>query len=421
MTPREQNQLEVQVPEEVSLQIFEEGEKRRFLEVFIILAKHKFFILYFVLSATVLSVVVSLLLPPYFTATTKILPPQQGQSIASAMLGDLGPIGGLLSAATGKDLLKNPSDLYVAMLKSTALEDDLVKRFDLKSLYGKKLNVDARHKLEDLSLIESSKEGVISVAVEDHDPGRAAEISSAYIDELEKLTKKLAVTDASKRRVFFEREAKVANDQLAEAEQALKQTEETTGVFQPDSQTRVMLEAYADLKAQVTAKEVELQAMRSFATAENPDLVRTEHELAALQAQVARYEQGQGGRPIGDIALEKVPAKALQYVRKYREVKYREAMLQLMLKQYEIARIDEGKDASLIQVLDPALPPERKSSPKRAIIVLSVTFLALLIAILWVYLKEAMEHAREDPQYLTRLQLLKFYLLRKRRSPDLGA
>jgi len=418
MTPQEKNQLEISVAEEAGLpQLFEGTDNKHFLDHLIVLARHKYHIVYFTSAAAVLAVVVSLLLPKYYTSTTKIMPPQQGQSIASAMMGELGSIGGLLGAVGGKDLLKNPSDLYVAMLKSTAIEDRLVTRFDLMKTYRANFRIDAIHRLEDLSEIQASKDGVISVAVQDRDPNRAAEIANAYIEELGKLTQRLAVTDAGKRRVFFEREAKTASEELAAAEQDLKHTEEKTGVFQPDSQTRVMLEGYAELKAEASAKEVEVQAMRSFATAENPDLVRAESQLTALRAQIARYEQGQGGRPVGDIALEKVPAKALEYVRKWREVKYREALWQLLLKQYEIARIDEGRDAALIQVLDPGVPPEKKSSPKRAIIVLFATLMALMISVTWSFIRENWERAKEDPQYLSRLQLLKFYLSKRRSAP----
>lgn len=417
MTPQQKNQLEMPVSEETTLpQLLEAFETKHFLDHFIVLARHKSLILYFTGTAAVLAVVVSLFLPKYYTSTTTIMPPQQGQSIASAMLGDLGQIGGLLGAVGGKDLLKNPSDLYVAILKSNAIEDRLITRFNLMNVYHARFRIDAIHRLENLSEVQAGKEGLISVAVQDRDPNRAAEIANAYVEELGKLTKSLAVTDAGKRRVFFEHEAKAASDDLANAEQDLKLTEEKTGIFQPDSQTRVMLEGYAGLKAQVAAKEVEIQSMQSFAASENPDLKRSQQELAALKAQVARYEEGQGGRPVGDIALDKVPAKGLEYVRKWREVKYREALWTLLLKQYEIARIDEGRDAALIQTLDLAVPAEKKSSPKRAIIVIVATLLAFMVAVLWAFFRETWERAKDDPQYLSRLQLLKFHLSRKQRS-----
>jgi len=283
------------------------------------------------------------------------------------------------------------------------------------TVYKDKLRVDARRDLESQTEVIAGKDGVISVSVEDRDPGRATAIANAYIDELTKLTKTLAVTDAGKRRLFFEQEVRTANDDLAAAEQALKHTEETTGLIQLDNQSKVMLQSYADLRAQVAAREVQVQSMRSYATPENPDLVRAEHELSALHSQVASFEGGEAGHSSINIALSKVPSAGLEYVRKLRDVKYREALLELLTKQYEIARIDESKDASIIQVLDQAVTPERKSWPHRSIIVLLATLLAFQFSLIWAYLAESLQRAKEDPQHLARLQILKMYLFRGRR------
>jgi len=422
MAPQEKNQIELSVPEDVSMpQMFENQEKKHFLETLIVLAKHKFLIAYVVIAVAIASAVISLLLPKYYTGQTKILPPQQSQSVASAMLDQLGGLGGLIGATAGKELgLKNANDLYVTMLKSNIVADDLIDKFSLMSAYKTKLRIDTRKRLADLSEISANnKDGTITVSVDDRDPDKAAAMANAYIDELEKLTKKLAITDASRRRVFFEAEVKTATQQLEAAEQEFKKTQEVTGIIQMDNQSRVMLQAYADLRAELTAKEIEIQSMRSFATPENPDLVRLEHERDALRVQIGGLEKGRGGSPMGDIPLEKVPEKEVQYLDKLREVTYHTALLQLMLKQYEIARIDEAKDSTLIQTLDKALPPERRSWPHRSLMVLAFTFMAFILAALWSYALEALERAKEDPQYLARLQLLKFYLTRRRRSEDL--
>jgi uncharacterized protein involved in exopolysaccharide biosynthesis len=280
------------------------------------------------------------------------------------------------------------------------------------TVYKDKLRVDTLRDLESLTEIIAGKDGVISVSVEDRDPGRAATIANAYVDELTKLTKTLAVTDAGKRRLFFEQEVRTANDDLAAAEQALKHTEETTGLIQLDNQSKVMLQSYADLRAQVAAREVQVQSMRSYATSENPDLIRAEQELSALRSQVARFEGGEGGHSSANIALSKVPSAGLEYVRKLRDVKYREALLELLTKQYEIARIDESKDASFIQVLDQAVAPERKSRPHRSIIVLLATLLAFQSSLVLAYLAESLQRAKEDPRHLARLEILKMYLFR---------
>ena len=414
MTPQEKSQLELPVSEEAPLsQMFEHREKSNLLEFLLTLAKHKRTILWVVVPVMFLSAGLSLLLHNNYKGEAKIMPPQQTPSFSSSMLDQLGGLGTLLGAAGGGGLLHNPSDLYVAMLKSRTIADHIIDRFSLMSVYKAKRITDARLALQGNTIIIAGKEGVISVAVEDHDPKRAADIANAYVDELEKLSKVLTVTDAGKRRLFFEREAKIAQEQLQAAELDLKKTQEATGIIQIDNQSRVIFQAYAEVRAALTAKEIEIESMRAFATADNPDLIRLEHEKDALRAQVAAMEKGQGGSPVGDIALEKVPERALKYYDKLREVTYHNALLQLMLKQYEAARVDEAKDFVLIQVLDPAIPPEKKSGPFRSLIVLASTFVGFLLALAWIYFKETLERAKEDPHYLARWQLLKFYLSRK--------
>jgi len=354
-------------------------------------------------------VVISLLLPKTYTANAKIMPPQQNQSMgAMAALGSqLGPLAALVGGGLG---LHSPSDLYVAMLRSRTVADDLIDRFSLMDVYHKKLRVDACKKLEDHSLIIAAKDGVISVSVDDRDPRRAAEMANAYAEELEKLTKILAVSEAAKRRLFFEREVKMASDDLGNAEVALKQTQEKTGLILLDSQSRAMIESLTSLRARVAAQEVLVQEMRTFATPENPELIREEKALEALRDQLNRLEGGQGKRLFADVPIENVPTAGLEYVRKYRDVKYREALFELLAKQYEAAKIDEARDSLIVQVLDKAVPPERKSGPLRALIVLGSTFLALLVAVLIAFFMEGLEQAKEDPQFAGKLQLLGFYL-----------
>lgn len=416
MTPHEKKELELAVPEEIPLSTgFEGGIKRNFPESLIVLAKRKLFIFYFVSVVAISSAVISLFLPKAYTARAKMLPPQQSQSIASAMLSQLGPIAPLLTGGIGGLGVHNPSEMYISMLRSRTVADNLIDRFNLMNVYRQKLREEARKKLGSVTEISAGvKDNIISISVEDRDPKRAADIANGYIEELERLTRTLAVTDASKRRLFFERQAKDANEDLANAEQEMKKTEEKTGIIQLDNQAKVMLQAYADLRAEVTVKEVQVQAMRSFATSENPDLQRAETELTALRGQLARLEQG--ARSGAVVPLQNVPTAALEYIRKLREVKYREALLELMLKQYEIARIDESKDSSVVQVLEGALTPEKRSWPPRTAIVLASTLLALLVAIGTALLMEKLQRAREDPQFAAQLQLFKFYLRGRHQS-----
>src|SRR5215471_1951904 len=258
------------------------------LELLLVLAREKKPVLLFTFAATIFATIIVFIIPKMYTATATILPPQQNQSMVSALLGQVA--GG--ATLDLRDLgLKNPSDVFVAMLKSRTVEDALINRFDLRKIYNVKRYQDARKTLEKRSEIDPEKEGLISIAVSDRDPKRAAEIANAWVDELRSLNQSLALTEAAQRRVFFEQKLVKERDDLASAELALKQIEQKTGLIQPDAQTRALIGAVADVRAQIAAKQVQIQSMRTFATPNNPDLKRAERELAELQAQSARLSQ----------------------------------------------------------------------------------------------------------------------------------
>jgi tyrosine-protein kinase Etk/Wzc len=418
MVPVDKTEVELRVTEEVRpVETAGQDEGIHFPEYLIVLAKRRSFIFKFVGVTVLVSVITVLLLPNSYTGNAKILPPQQNQSMgAMAALSQLGPLAALAGPGLG---LRSPSDIYVAMLKSDTVANGLIDRFSLMSVYSKKLRIDARRRLADRTEISAGKDGVISISVDDRSPQRAADLANAYVEELEKLTKTLNMTEAGKRRLFFEREVKMENDSLADAEVALKQTQEKTGLILLDSQSKAMIESVTLLRAGIAAQEVKVQAMRSFATTENPDLVLAEQELATMRTQLDRLERGTGKRSIADVPIENVPTAGLEYVRKLRDVKYHEALFALLARQYEAAKIDEARDALIVQQMDKATPPERKSGPLRSLIVLSVTIMALLVAVLVAIFMERLEQAREDPQFATRLQLLRFYLSRSRKAPNL--
>jgi tyrosine-protein kinase Etk/Wzc len=407
------NQLELKTAEEGRrLEAPEEGI--RFPERWIVLAKRKIFILKFVGIIMALTVPAVFLWPKTYTAKAQIMPPQQNQSLAA--MAALSQLGSLASLA-GKDLgVRTTGDIYIALLRSRTVADALIDRFLLMKVYGEKLRVETRLKLEKRTDVTLGKGGVILIAVDDRDPQRATDLANAYVEELQKLTKTLAVGEASQRRVFFENQMKAASDQLGIAEVAFKQTQEKTGLISLDGQSRAMIEALVSLRARVSAQEVQVQAMHSFATGQNPDLIRSEQELAALRDQLAKLEGGHDARSFGDVPIEQVPSAALEYIRKLRDVKYQEALFELLAKQYEAARIDESREAMLVQVLDRAVRPERHSWPKRGIFVLLGFFLALLLAVTIASTAEAIEQANQDPQFAARFQLFRYYVRGKSKS-----
>jgi uncharacterized protein involved in exopolysaccharide biosynthesis len=376
------------------------------LDLLIVIAKHKKMILSLTACGAALAVLVSLLLPNVYTATTTILPPQQSQSMAASMLGQLGGITGLAGGAFG---IKNPNDLYVGMLGSRTIGDALITRFDLKSVYKTEFLEDARRALRAASNIASGRDGIIVVEVSDREPQRAADIANAYAQELDRLTQTLAVTEASQRRLFMEKQLKTAKDDLAEAEVRLRETQEKTGLIQLDGQAQAIITAAAQLKAAIAAKEVELGAMRAFATEKNPDYMRTQQELNGLRSQLTKLEIGKGAAGQGDIFIPtgSVPEAGLEYVRRFRDVKYYETIFELLAKQFEIAKMDEGKDAATVQVLDPALVPEKRSAPRRSLIVNVVTSVSFAVAVFLAFALEARNRARNNALQARKLSVLK--------------
>jgi tyrosine-protein kinase Etk/Wzc len=377
------------------------------LDLLIILSRRKHIILRTTLGVAVLAFGFSLCLPNRYTATASILPPQQVPSLAAAMAGQLGALGPMAALAQ-KDLgLKNPNDIYVGMLRSRTAEDALIGRFDLLRVYGVRRMSDGRRKLENNSSIVLGKEGFVTISVEDKDRNRAPQIANAYVEQLRQLTQDLAVTEAGQRRLFFERQLELARNNLADAEQALKQTEQSTGVIQLDGQAKAIIESVVRLRALMAAKEVELHAMRLFSTEQNPDVMLVEEKLSGLRTQLALLEKESGGPGDVQVPAGSVPEAGLQYVRRLRDLKYSEAIFDLLAKQYEAARLDEARTAAVIQVLDPAIAPDRKSSPQRTLIVVIVTMLGFCGSVGYVFSTEVLRRLHSDPAAHGRLTMLK--------------
>lgn len=373
----------------------------------IAVAKHKNRIAAVTFAAAVLSVAVSFALPPSYQATTRLLSPQQAQSSAGALLSQLGGMAGAAASGVG---IKNPSDLYVGMLQSRTVADRIISEFDLRKVYDTESLETARKRLEADTRITGGKEGMITIEVEAADKKLVAPLANAYVRQLFNLMKTLAVTDASQRRLFYERQLASAKDNLAKAETVLKSTMDTQGMISVDAESRAILETLARLKAQVSAKEIQLTSMRAFLTPVNTEYRRVEEELNGLRAELAKLENGRGTQSEG---VDK--AGGLRNVTLLRELKYQQTLYDVLAKQYEIARIDEAKDPPLIQVLDAAVEPERKAKPRRAMIVAMSTGLALLAAVFWAIVAEWRRKVALTPEGAAQLAELKSHLSIRRR------
>lgn len=381
----------------------DQEQETSLLDALIVLAKHKRLVLGFPIGVAILAALVSVLLPNMYIATARILPPQQGQSTASilAQLSAQVIVGGGAPSLG----IRNPNDLYVGMLKSRTVADNLIVRFDLQKLYDKETLSDTRKKLVSRTTITSGRDGIIAVDFEDKDPKRAAAIANSYVEELQGLTTSLAVTEAAQRRLFFENQVKHARNQLVQAEVALRQAIDAKGLAGVDVQTRAILEPSAQLRAQIALREVQVSAIRIFATESHPDIERLKHEIASMKRELSKLEGG-----YGDTGKSKVSPEGLDNLRRFREVKFLERLTELLTQQFEAAKIDEAKDMSIVQVLDRAVEPDKRSKPLRLVIVLVSAFLALAAAVGYVLVRDVIERMKADPEQGERLQTFRRYL-----------
>lgn len=380
------------------------------LDLLIDLALGKRLIFYVTVCFAVTAAVVSFLLPKRYTATSTILPPQQNNSMGSVLLSQLGNnLGSAASLASGGLGIKNPNDMFVAMMKSRTVEDAMIKRFGLMQEYHKRYMSDTRKALEKhVSVDDSGKDGLIRISIEDRDPNRAAELTNGYVEQFRNLSEHLAITEAAQRRLFFEEQLEQAKNNLASAEEALKQTEQRTGVLQLDSQTRALIESAAALRAQIVAKQVEISSLSTFATSQNSQLLQAEQELTSLRSQLTKLGGSEESSDANLIVPRgKVPEAGLEYVRKLRDVRYNETIFDILSRQFEMAKLDEAKEGAIIQVIDPAIPPDKKSFPKRTLIVLLSTIAGLFCGIFTVFFRVGFKNLNSTPETRAKLALLR--------------
>lgn len=389
------------------------------LELSILLVRRKWFIVRTGLIFAVLTAIITLVMKPTFTATAYIMTPRQSKSPLE-QLGALsalasGSVSGGAASALG---LKNPDDLYIGLLKSETVADALIQRFHLMHIYKSKKLSSARKELKNNTKIVSQKSSLISIAVEDHDPARAAAMANAYVEELHDLMGHLAVTEAGQRRIFFEQQLEQEKDKLADAEVALVQTEQKTGIIQPTGQAQVAITSIAQLRAQIAASRVQLKALETSATTQNPEVIRLQSQIAGLEIQLAGFEKENSDTPETQDSIEiptsKVPAASLEYVRRMRDVRYHETLFDLLARQYEIAKVDEAKAGEIVQVVDPALVPDRKSWPPRTLLVLLAGVVGVLFSSLWVMLQATYQQWMDDPEQGTKLRELRTALRLRR-------
>lgn len=349
------------------------------------------------LLAGLAALAVTFAVKPTFTARTSLLPPQQQQqNAASLALASLGALSNVAGAASN---LRTPADQYVALLQSEAISDKLIDEFKLIQVYDEDYRVEARKELAKRTQMSvGKKDGLISIEVEDKSPERAAALANRYVDELRKLTSRLALTEAQQRRAFFASQIDETRDKLTQAQLALQASGFSAGALR--AEPRAAADAYARAKAEATAAEVRLQVLRRNLADNTPEVQQQLSTLSALKAQISRLE--------GSSDVSQGP----DYVAKYREFKYQESLFEMLARQFELARLDEAREGALIQVVDAAAVPEKKSWPKRGLITVATALVAALLLTLFVIRRHRWRESVDDPAVASQLIRLRAALRR---------
>ncbi len=379
------------------------------LDLLLVFAERWKFILSLSLGASIFMAVLSFLLPNQYKAEAVVLPPSQSSSMSSALLSQMGGASALTSLAGGSLGMKNPGDMYVALFRTESVEDALIKRFGLMERYHTKKMSDTRKTFEGASdVVLGSKDGLIRVSIIDRDPKMAADLANGYIDEFRNLSAHLAITEASQRRAFFEKELQEVNANLVLAEEAMKSTEQSTGLLHVDSQARALIESAASLRGQIGAKEVELRALHSYATEDNPQVVMAKQQLEGLKALFAQLT-GKSADSSSDILVPKgnIPNAQIAYLRSYRNIQYYQTVKEILAKQFEMAKLDEAREGATIQVAQTASPPDTRTSPKRKILTLIVFVLSFIAACGWCIFRDAIERLKNNPAEHERIEALR--------------
>ena len=315
---------------------------------------------------TAIALAIAFLWPPSYTARTTLLPPgSQQQSGSAAALASIGALSGLAGGLAGK----TPDELYVALLKSDAVLRELDKSLGLQERYELRSFVHLRKRIGNYVAVSAEKKtGVITLEVTDRDP----EFAAVWPMRTSPRSPRCSTGSPSPKRnsgaSSSSSSSTATKNKLIAAEQDLRKVQERSGVIVLDKQAEALIGGAAQLRAQIAEREVQLQVLRTGATEQNPEVIRMRSELAALRSELARLESrtsNQGSTNALDLPVGRLPEAAIDYIRARRELKLQETLLENMIRQYEIAKLDEAKEGQVLQQIDAALPPDYRSSPPR--------------------------------------------------------
>jgi capsule polysaccharide export protein KpsE/RkpR len=345
--------------------------------------------------------ILAFLLPKYYTATTQLMPPNYstnsqmalalpalGEKVAAGV-GD-GGVMGLASQLLG---MNTSGELVIGVIQSRTVEDRLIDKLGLMKVYSDRYLEDARKHLENNTRISiGARTGIISIQVTDRQPTRAAAIARAYVNELNQVLTEVSASSAHRERVFLEERLQEIKQQSdTDAKEFALFASQNAAVDIPD-QAKAMVSAGAQLQSEFIVAQAGLKGLQQIFTPENARVRAAQARVDELQRQVEKFG-GKNVDPVKDASLARselypsvrqLPLLGVKYLDLFRRTKIDEAVFELLTKEYEIAKIQEVREAHTAEVLDVANVPEKKSSPHRLLIILAGACLGSLFASVWI-------------------------------------
>jgi capsule polysaccharide export protein KpsE/RkpR len=350
--------------------------------------------------AIVISTLVAFVIPAQYDSTSQLMPPDNQSSglvgLLTSMSGGTGGGGGASLGGVASDLLglKSTSDTFVGILQSRTVQDHLIQQFDLQKLYSARRMEDARKVLAARTAIAvDRKSQIISITVTDKSPQRAAQMTAAYVEELNRLVAQLSTSSARRERIFLEGRLQGVSHDLEESEKEFSQFASKNTAIDIKEQGKAMVEAAATLQGQLIAAQSEYEGLKQIYTDNNVRVRSVKARIDELQHQLEKLGgKGESAATISDQpgdsmypSIRKLPLLGVEYADLYRQTRIQETVLETLTKEYELAKVQEAKEIPTVKVLDVANIPDKKSSPHRLLIILLGTALIFSGTITWVF------------------------------------
>jgi capsule polysaccharide export protein KpsE/RkpR len=340
------------------------------------------------------SILIAIIIPTRYAATTRLMPPDppagQGMTLLAGLAGKMGAN----LASLGGDLLgvSTSVDLFAGLLESRTVQNDVVAKFNLRTVYGERHLVDARKELArrtDLSI--DRKSGILTIQVTDHDPKRATAMAQEYVAQLNTVVTQLNTSSAHRERMFLEARLKQVKTDLESAEEDFSKFASKNAAIDIKEQGKAMVEAAAVLEGQLIAAQTELQGLRQIYADQNIRVQTVQARVDELRRQILKMggkQEPDGTLPLKEDELypsiRKLPLLGVTYADLFRRMKVEETVFETLTQQYEIAKVQEAKEVPSVKILDPAELPEKKVFPPRTLLFFLGEIIALAIGAGWI-------------------------------------